>query len=160
MTRQRVSLLVVAWLLVACTSGAPTSPAASTSPSTPSSAAPSPTTASSPGGTTTIVLHEAPANLGCDTIGIDYTSVTFRIDPAAAEQVAAVTNTGVTLMTYWSVGFRPGSDDDRVVRDPAGEVVVTHGEVLLVPPGAYPRLAGYFVCLGTDKLYVLLADPA
>jgi hypothetical protein len=109
---------------------------------------------------TAIVLHEVPANLGCDTIGIDYTSMTFRIDPAAAEQVAAVTDTGVTLATYWSAGFTAGADAERVVRDPAGEVVVTDGDVLQVPPAAYPRLGGYFVCLGPDKLYVLLADPS
>lgn len=150
MIRPRVAWLFLCLSLAAC---AGTSPGTSPSQTAEPSASPS---ASGTG----IVLHEAPANLGCDTIGIDYTSVTFRIDPAAAEQVAAVTDTGVTLTTYWSAGFQPGSDAERVIRDPAGKVVVSHGEVLLVPPAAYPRLAGYFVCLGPDKLYVLLADPS
>ena len=166
MTGQRVVWLILCSFLVACSSGAPATsssatpdaPVATATASSPS--APSPTTTPSSSSATTVVLHEAPANLGCDTIGIDYTSVTFRIDAAAAEQVAAVTNTGVTLITYWSVGFQPGSDAERLIRDPAGKVVVSHGEVLLVPPAAYPRLAGYFVCLGPDKVYVLLADPS
>ncbi len=139
----------VAWLILCLSLAACSSPGQTAEPS-----------ASSAASGTAIVLHEAPANLGCDTIGIDYTSVTFRIDPAAAEQVVAVTNTGVTLATFWSAGFTAGADAERVIRDPAGKVVVSHGEVLLVPPAAYPRLAGYFVCLGPDKLYVLLADPS
>jgi len=105
-------------------------------------------------------LHRAPADLGCDTIGVDYTSMTFHIDPTAAEQVTAVTNKGATLTTYWSDGFVPGSDTERVIRDAAGKQVVADGEELAVPPAAYPRLAGYFVCLGTDKLYVLDKDPS
>ena len=150
MIRPRVAWLFLCLSLAACTGTSPgTSPSQTAEPSASPSAS-----------GTAIVLHEAPANLGCDTIGIDYTSVTFRIDPAAAEQVAAVTDTGVTLTTYWSVGFQPASDAERVIRDPAGKVVVSHGEVLLVPPAAYPRLAGYFVCLAPDKLYVLLADPS
>ncbi len=107
-----------------------------------------------------MALREAPANLGFDTIGIDYASMTFHMDPAATDQVSAVTDTGVTLATYWSAGFVPGAESDRLVRDPAGMVVVTDGDVLQVPPGAYPPLGGYFVCLAPDKLYVLLADPS
>ena len=144
MIRPRAAWLILCLSLAACSSLGQT-------------AEPS---ASSLASGTAIVLHEVPANLGCDTIGIDYTSMTFRIDPAAAEQVAAVTDTGVTLATYWSAGFTAGADAERVVRDPAGEVVVTDGDVLRVPPAAYPRLGGYFVCLGPDKLYVLLADPS
>jgi hypothetical protein len=71
-----------------------------------------------------------------------------------------MTDTGVSLATYWAAGFQPGADTERVVRDTAGKLVVTDGDVLQVPPAAYPRLAGYFVCLGPDKLYVLLADPS
>jgi hypothetical protein len=147
MTRGRVTWLILCMSLVACTSGAPS----------PTADVPSGTSAPS---ATTVVLHEAPANLGCDAIGIDYTSMTFHIDPAAAEQVSAETDTGVTLVTYWAAGFQPGSDTERVVRDPAGETVVTDGDVLRVPPAAYPRLGGYFVCLAPDKLYIMLADPS
>lgn len=148
MTRQRVVWLILCLSLVACTSGSAPSPTAEVPAATASA------------GASTIVLHEAPANLGCDTIGIDYKSMTFHIDPAATEQVSAETDTGVTLVTYWSAGFQAGADSERVVRDPAGKVVVTDGDVVEVPPAAYPRLAGYFVCLGPDKLYVLLADPS
>jgi hypothetical protein len=162
MTRGRVTWLILCMSLVACTSGAPTQtaevPSGTMAPSAPST--PSGTSAPSASSATTVVLHEAPANLGCDAIGIDYTSMTFRIDPAAAEQVSAETDTGVTLVTYWAAGFQPGTDTERVVRDPAGKTVVTDGDVLQVPPAAYPRLGGYFVCLAPDKLYVLLADPS
>jgi len=147
----------VAWLalsvsLVACaTSGqaGPTSsaPAASAPPSAAASGS-------------TIVLHEAPANLGCDSIGVDYTSMTFHIDPAASEQVSATTDTGLTLVTYWPAGFQPGADNERVIRDTTGKVVLSDGEVLQVPPAAYPRLGGYFVCLAPTSVYVLLADPS
>jgi hypothetical protein len=100
--------------------------------------------------------------MGCDTIGVDYKSMTFHIDEAAAEQVSAMTDTGVTLQTYWSAGFQAGADryGKGVIKDSAGQVVVTDGDVLAVPPAAYPRLAGHFVCLGTDKIYILDKDPS
>jgi hypothetical protein len=167
MIRQRVAWLVLCLSLVACTSGAPNQPSSPTAQSpvatvtaAPASAPSLPATASTTTQATTIVLREAPANMGCDTIGIDYTSMTFHIDPTATEQVSAVTDTGVTLVTYWAAGFQPGAGTERVVRDAAGQVVVADGEVLQVPPAAYPRLHGYFVCLAPDKLYVLLTDPS
>lgn len=164
MTRGRVTWLILCMSLVACTSGTPSPtaavPPATSSSSTGSATAPPATSSTSPSSATTIALHEAPANLGCDAIGIDYKSMTFDIDPAATEQVSAVTDTGVALVTYWAAGFLPGSDTERVVRDPAGKTVVSDGDVLQVPPAAYPRLGGYFVCLAPDKLYVLLADPS
>jgi hypothetical protein len=160
MKRQGVAWLVLAFalLVVAACQSSPLSgaPAATATAAAPTSGAPS----GAPTAGSTIVLHETPANLGCDTIGVDYKSMTFHIDPAAAEQVSATTDTGVTLLTYWSVGFVPGADTERVIRDPAGMVVVTDGQVLQIPPAAYPRLAGFFVCLGTDKIYVLLNDPS
>jgi hypothetical protein len=82
--------------------------------------------------------------------------VTFRIDPAAAEQVSAITDTGATLQTYWETGFVPGSAVDRVIRDPAGTVVVADGDDL--PVGE--RLHGYFVCFAPASIYVLLTNPA
>jgi hypothetical protein len=121
-----------------------------------------PTSASlapSPSEGSTIVLREAPANLACDAIGVDYKSLTFRIDPHAQEQVAAETDTGVSLATYWSAGFRPGTDRELNVRDSNGEVVVADGDLLQVPAAGYPRLQGYFVCLAPDKIYVLATDP-
>jgi hypothetical protein len=108
----------------------------------------------------TIALRPAPPNLGCDTIGIPYTSVTFHIDAAAADPVTATTDQGISLRTFWSAGFVGGAADDPVVRDPGGQVVAADGDVLDIPQGAYPRLKGYFVCPSTDALYVLLQDPS
>jgi hypothetical protein len=106
-----------------------------------------------------IQLNQAPADLGCDTIGVDYREVTFRIDPAETEQVAALADTGTALRTFWSAGFQGGSATDKVVRDAAGAVVATDGETLAIPAGAFPRLHGYFVCPSPDALYILSEDP-
>jgi hypothetical protein len=96
----------------------------------------------------------------CDAIGVDYHNVTFHIDAEAAEQVFAVADTGVPLVTYWAAGFLPGTAAERVVRDPAGQVVVADGDVYPIPEAAQAQLRGYFVCLAPDALYVLLADPS
>jgi hypothetical protein len=106
-----------------------------------------------------IQLDQARGDFGCDTIGVDYREVTFRIDPGETHQVSALANTGTVLRTFWSAGFRGGSAAEKVVFDPAGAVVATDGEVLEIPQGAFPRLHGYFVCPSPDALYVLIADP-
>ena len=103
-----------------------------------------------------IVLHETPDNLGCDSIGVEYKTVTFHIEPAAAEQVSALTDSGVSLVTYWPAGFKAGTAAERVVRDPAGNVVASDGQVLR----AGQNLRGYGVCLSTSKLHVMLAAPS
>ncbi len=107
-----------------------------------------------------LVLRLAIGDFGCDTIRVDYDSVTFRIDPTAEEHVFGITDTGRMLLTYWSAGFVPGTADDPVIRDPAGEVVARDGDVLPIPPADWPRLHGHFVCPSTDTLYILLEDPA
>jgi hypothetical protein len=140
-------------LVAACGSATPTSAPASAPPaSTPPASAPAASGAA-------IQLEQAPANLGCDTIGVDYREVTFKIDPAATEQVTALANTGLVLHTFWAAGFRGGTADDKVVFDPTGAVVVTDGDRLAIPQGAFPRLQGYFVCPSPDALYVLAEDP-
>lgn len=106
-----------------------------------------------------IQLRQAPPNLGCDTVGVDYRQVTFEIDPTAADPVTALTDTGRVLRTFWSADFR-GSAADKTVLDPTGAVVAADGEVLAIPDGAFPRLHGYFVCPSSDTLYILIADPA
>ena len=152
MLRRTISLLLVSVALVACASPGTSAPTPSPVPS----AVPSPSAAPS----TSIGLHRVAGDMGCDTIGIDYTSLTFHIDPAAEDQVTALTNKAVTLKTYWSNGFQPGSDSERVIRDASGQVVVRDGDPLLIPAAAYPRLAGHFVCLAPDAIYVLDADPS
>jgi len=106
-----------------------------------------------------LVLHRAPADLGCDALGIPFHRVTFRIDPSATEQVVGVTDTGATLLTYWADGFVGGIGDHPEIFDASGAIVASDGTVLVIPLGAWPRLHGYFVCPGLDALYVLLEDP-
>lgn len=142
MTAQRILLVVACLTLWAC-NGSSTSPAAIPSPSTTATAAAS---------STAIVLHETPENLGCDSIAIDYKTVTFHIDPAAAEPVSAMTDTGVSLVTYWPAGFTAG---EGVVRDAAGAVVANDGEVFQ----GGQRLHGYFVCEGPATFYVSARQP-
>jgi hypothetical protein len=104
-------------------------------------------------------LNVAPGDLGCDTIGVPYRQVMFKIDPTASDPVTALTDTGTTLRTFWSAGFQ-GSAADKTVLDPSGVVVAADGEILMIPEGAFPRLRGYFVCPSTDAVYVLSADPS
>lgn len=140
-------------------------PGASTAPSVAPSAAPSMTPDLAAGSPGAIVLRQAPAEgyPPCDSIGVENPahSLTFRIDPDAAEQVTALTDTGVVFVTYWSHGFQPGTPTERAIRDPAGQVVVTDGDVLALPEGTHPRLHGYLVllCNGSNTLYVFLIDP-
>jgi len=115
--------------------------------------------APSPSAGAGLQLRVAPADLGCDAIGVPYRSATFDIDPSAPEPVTAVTDQGTSLKTYWAAGFQGGSADDPVIRDPAGEVVAADGDELTIPEGEWPRLRGYFVCPAQDALYILLADP-
>lgn len=108
----------------------------------------------------TILLREAPANLGCDAMGVPYRSATIRIDASAAEQVWAETDTGTRLDMFWARGFAGGPGSEPVVVDPEGQVVARDGEQIAIPDGAWPRLHGYFVCPSSTAIYVLLQDPA
>jgi hypothetical protein len=45
--------------------------------------------------------------------------MTFHIDPAAAEQVTAMTDTGVSLVTHRPANFTAGTAPERVVGDSA-----------------------------------------
>jgi hypothetical protein len=169
--RRLVLLAAATGLLVGCAGAATPAPSATPLPASapaasPSGAAasPSPTVAATPTAVATpsarpLALRQAPENLGCDTIGIDYRRMTFRLDPDAAEPVSAVTDTNVQLRTHWSAGFKQAPDGQRAIVDPAGKVVVTDGQTLDVPQTGYPRLAGYFVCLGPTEIYVLLQEP-
>jgi hypothetical protein len=86
--------------------------------------------------------------------------MTFRIDPNATEQVVAVTDTNVQLLTNWSPGFRQAPSGDAAIVDGSGRVVATDGQVLEKAASAATRLAGYFVCLGPSEIYVLTQDPS
>jgi hypothetical protein len=105
-----------------------------------------------------IVLRAAPPDMGCDSIGWEgepYRTLTFHIDATADPQVWAQANTGALLATSWSRGFAAGTPEERVVRDPAGNVFISDGEVVPVPEGANLRIHDYLVCLERDELTVL-----
>jgi hypothetical protein len=141
------------------------SPAPPVTPGATQSQAPGESVQASPGssvGAAAIVLNRAPADLGCDSIGWPddvqpFQSLKFHIDPAAPDNVTALSDTGINLKVSWVPGFEPGPATDRVVLGPDGAVVASDGEVLaLVPPGA--RLHDYPICLTPSELSVMLAS--
>ncbi len=164
----RISPIFLGLALAACATNAPSpgsvSNVATSSPTTPGEPTPVPilpgaSQDAAPAGSPAFALRESPPNLGCDAIGVEYQSVTFRIDPAASEPVTAITDSGTTLLTHWERGFQAGAAGELLIRDPNGQVVVRDGDVLVVPGGTWPRLGGYFVCLAPDALFVQLRDP-
>jgi hypothetical protein len=138
--------LIAALVVLACGGQSPPAPA-------------SPTAQTSAPAAGTLVLNAAPADLGCDAVGVPYRNVTFEIDPTAGDHVTAVADTGTSLRTFWATGFQGGTADDPVVRGPNGEAVAADGETLAIPEGEWPRLHGYFVCPSPDAIYVLVQDP-
>ena len=149
----RLASLICAAALVLAACGTTSTPSASPAPSG-SPAQPTPGPSASP-----FALRPAPANLGCDAVPATYRQVVFHIDPAASDPVTATTETGKVLKTFWMPGFVGGTAADPTVRNATGQVVVADGQVLPIPNGAWPRLAGHFVCPSTDALYVFLTDP-
>ncbi len=144
------ALAVVALVVLACSSQPqPSQP----QPSQPQPSQPAVT--GSAGATLPLRVNQSD---GCDTIQVQYRTATFRIDPAAADPVTAITDQGASLQTFWASGFEGGSAGDPVVRDPDGQVVAADGEVLTIPVGAFPILHGHWVCPSEDALYVFLPD--
>jgi hypothetical protein len=149
-SRILIGVLALGALLLGCGSSASTPPSVA-SPS----AAGGPPVAS---GGTGIVLDRTPP-IGCDAVGVDYTSATIRIDPASDPDVWAETDAAKKLTVKWTDGFKATDGSTPTIVGPKGEEVAHDGTKVDVPAAAYPRLAGYFVCLGTDAIYVLEADP-
>jgi hypothetical protein len=111
-----------------------------------------------------IALGRTPADLGCDSVGWPedleaFQNLTFTIDPEAAEQVGARSDTGRELLTYWPADFEAGSTSQRVVRDPTGAVVVRDGDVLDLPTTGSLEIHGHPVCLRPSVLYVMADAP-
>ena len=104
------------------------------------------------------MLDRTPST-GCDAVGVDYTSATIRIDAASDPDVWAETEAGKKLAVKWTDGFAATNGSPPTITGPKGEEVAHDGTKIDVPAAAYPRLAGYFVCLATDALYVLETDP-
>jgi hypothetical protein len=129
--------------------------------SNPASTAPSATPGSSATpGTAVLELDRAADNLGCDTIGVDYRSVTFHIDPSADPQIWAVTDTGGSLGVRWDSTFEAGTGAEPTVIDADGETVISDGDTLDIPEGAFPELKGHFVCPGPTELSILDEAPS
>ena len=97
--------------------------------------------------------------IGCDTIGVDYTSATIKIDAASDPDVWAETEAGKKLTIAWTDGFTATDATPPVINGPKGEEVARDGTKISLPADANPRLAGYFVCLGPDAIYILETDP-
>jgi hypothetical protein len=116
-------------------------------------------TAASPVGSAGGIVLDRTPPIGCDSIGIDYKAATIRIDAASDPDVWAGTDTGKKLAVKWTDGFTATDGGAPVINGPNGEEVARDGTVITVPEGANPRLAGYFVCLAPDSLYVLETDP-
>lgn len=136
------------------------SPAVSPSASAVSSSSPvvSPSAPAAPA--KAIVLQRAPANVGCDSIGIDYDMATIRIDPAADIAVWAETRTGQRLATFWSAGFTATDGDPPVIRDPDGKVMAANGSGIDIRHWqSYEPWNRFFLCPGPASLYILEQAP-
>jgi hypothetical protein len=64
----------------------------------------------------------------------------------------AVDETSMQYRVWWPDGFRGGSSDDPVVRDPRGLIVARDGEGLIRAGDDFPNLHGYSVCSGGDTV--------
>jgi hypothetical protein len=145
--RLRGSLGAVALVsVVAVAASCASAPASSATPSAGASAE------------TSILLQRMADNTGCDAIGVDYRKITIRIDPSAEIHVWAETDKGTQLAIRWADGFT-AEGTPPVIRGPKGEEVARDGTVLEIPGDAYPRLAGYFVCPGTNSILVYAETP-
>jgi hypothetical protein len=107
-----------------------------------------------------VVLNRAPADLGCDSIGWPeevepFSSLTFRIDPMAADHVTAQSDTGVNLTVEWVPGFEGGAQGLRVVLGPDGQVLIEDGETIELPSGSNPELHGYPLCVTPTTVAVM-----
>jgi hypothetical protein len=159
-SRTLISVLALGALVLGCSPaaapsvspGGASSQPATAAPSQPASAAPS-ALASASG-----IILQRTGPIACDSIGVDYTSATIRIDAASDPDVWAEANTGKKLAVKWTDGFTATDGPPPVINGPKGEEVARDGTVIVVPADSYPRLVGYFVCLSPDTLWVLETD--
>ena len=146
-----VTMAILGAFVLGCGPAASASPSAAAVPSQATSAAP---VASGAG----IVLART-GPIGCDAIGVDYTSATIKVDAASDPDVWAETDAGKKLALAWTDGFTATDGTPPVINGPKGEEVARDGTKIDVPANANPKLAGYFVCLSPDEIYVLETDP-
>ena len=148
-SRRLCAGILLGAVLLGCGSSASPSP----------SVAPAPSAAASPVGSAGGIVLDRTPPIGCDAIGVDYKSATIRIDAASDPDVWAETDAAKKLAVKWTDGFTATDGSPPTIVGPKGEEVARDGTKVDVPSGASPRLAGYFVCLGTDALYILETDP-
>ena len=149
--RTLITIVLLGAIVLGC--GTAASPSPTAAPSQVPSAAPSEVAS----GAGIVLTRTGP--VGCDAIGVDYKSATIKIDAASDPHVWAETDTGKKFAVKWTDGFTATGGTPPVINGRKGEEVARDGTKIDVPADANPRLAGYFVCLGTDTLYVLETDP-
>lgn len=152
-SRTLISILALGALVLACSPAAAPSASSAGATTQPASAA------VSPAGSAGAIVLDRTGPIGCDSIGIDYKVATIMIDAASDPNVWAVTDTAKKIAAKWTAGFTVTDGPEPVVQDSKGAEVARNGTAINVPEGANPRLAGYFVCLAPDALYVLETDP-
>ena len=141
------------------TGGPATSPSVAPTSTVTPSVSPSPRVSpTAPVASAAIVLQRVDA-IACDAIGVDYHGVRIHLRPQSAVPVWAETELGHRLTVGWTAGFTATDGNPPVINGPNGEEVARDLTWIDVPVAAYPRLAGYFVCLAPDAIYVLETDP-
>jgi hypothetical protein len=151
LARTLVAVVMLGALVLGCGSTT-ASPSATTAPSQAASAAPSQLASAG-----TIVLTRT-APIACDAIGVDYKSVTIKVDATADPAVWAEIDGGKKIAVKWTDGFT-AAGSPPVINGPKGDEVAHDGTKIDIPADANPRLGGYFVCLAADAIYVLETDP-
>ena len=157
--RTLITVLILGALAVACSPAASTAPSAASPQLATSAPSQGSSSAPSPGGSAAGIVLKRTGPIGCDTIGVDYTSAVIKIDAGSDPDVWAETDTGKKIAIAWTDGFTATDGSPPVINGPKGEEVARDGTRIVVPADANPRLAGYFVCLGVDAIYVLETDP-
>lgn len=98
------------------------------------------------------------SDFGCDAIPAPYESFAIRIDPAAAETVWAIADTGLRLRTEWGSTFRGLVGPPATVVDGRG-LSLGDGAIVRTPNGRWPVIGGHFVCPSGDMISVFDEPP-
>ena len=77
--------------------------------------------------------------IGCDAVGVDYTSATIRIDPASDPDVWAETDAAKKLAVKWTDGFTATDGSPPTIVGPKGEEVAHDGTKIDVPRRRLPE---------------------
>ena len=112
-------------------------------------------------GGSTFALERTPADLGCDAIPPPYRWLVIHVDPTKTPSVWAIADTKARLRVLWGSadrGILPNSagaiPTPAAIVDRFGLVIARDGTRIDIPEGAWPALAGRFVCPGPTAVYV------